>query len=213
MKDVLAILKEAGAILEGHFIGTSGRHLAVYVNKDVILPKTEIVSKIGEMFAELNKDKNIDVVAAPAVAAIPFSQWTAHHLSQKTGRDVLALFTEKTPDNGQEFTAKRGYGDLVKGKRVLVVEDVVTTGGSVKKTVDAVVKAGGGVVQVSLMVNRDPKNVTPEFIGFPLNELGILNAESWDEDKVPDWLWEIPIDVAIGHGAKYVAEHPDVKHT
>lgn len=208
MNDVVKILKDAGAILEGHFIGTSGRHLALYVNKDVFLPHTAIVSKIGLMFAELNKDKGIDVVAAPAVAAIPLSQWTAHHLSEITGKEVLSLFTEKTPENEQVF--KRGYDKMMSGKRTLVVEDIVTTGGSVKKTVDAVVAAGGDVVQVSLIINRDPVTITSQSMGFPLNALGVIPAESWGEDEVPDWLKKIPINTTVGHGAEYVKKHPNV---
>jgi orotate phosphoribosyltransferase len=205
MDDVVQILKDVGAILEGHFIGTSGRHLSLYVNKDKLLPHTDLVSKVGRMFAELNKDKDIEVVAAPAVAAIPFSQWTAYHLSELTGKKVLSVFTEKTPENDQIF--KRGYDELVKGKRVLVVEDTAATGGSVKKTADAVANAGGNVVQVSLMVNRDPDNITSKTIGYPLNALGIVPAESWGEDEVPEWLTKIPIRTDVGHGAKYLKEH------
>jgi orotate phosphoribosyltransferase len=210
MEDVVKILKDAGAILEGHFIGTSGRHLSLYINKDVILPKVDVVSKLGRMFAEMNKDKNIEIVAAPAVAAIPFSQWTAHHLSELTGKKVLSVFTEKTVEGGQEFTDKRGYASLVKGKRVLVVEDTASTGGSVKKTVEAVRAAGGEVVQVSLMINRDPKTINADSMGFPLNQLGIIPAESWGESEVPEWLLKIPVDPSVGHGAKYLKNHPNV---
>lgn len=211
MRDVVTILKDAGAILEGHFIGTSGRHLSLYINKDVILPKVDLVSKLGRMFAELNKDKNIEVVAAPAVAAIPFSQWTAYHLSKLTGKQVLSVFTEKTAEGGQEFTDKRGYASLIKGKRVLVVEDTASTGGSVKKTVDAVRAVGGNMVQVSLMINRDTEHINEDSMGFPLNQLGVIPAESWGEDEVPEWLKKIPITTAVGHGAAYAREHPEAK--
>ena len=135
MDDVVQILKDAGAILEGHFIGNSGRHLALYMNKDAFLPRTDIVSQICLMFAELDKDIDVDVVVGPAIGGIPLSIWTAHHLSEITGKRILSIFTEKTPENGQIL--KRGYDQLVKGKRVLAVEDTVTTGGSVKKTTDA----------------------------------------------------------------------------
>jgi orotate phosphoribosyltransferase len=206
MDDVVQILKNAGAILEGHFIGTSGRHLSLYVNKDMVSPHPGAVSKIGRLFAELNKEKEIEAVVSPAVGAIALSQWTAYHLSEMTGKDVLSLFTEKTSENGQEF--KRGYDLMVKGKKTLVVEDTAATGGSVKKTYDAVVAAGGNVVQVSLMVNRDPGRINAETMGFPLNWLGVVPAESWGEDEVPDWLKKIPINTTVGHGAKYLKEHP-----
>lgn len=205
MDDVVQMLKDAGAILEGHFIGNSGRHLAMYMNKDAFMPHTGTVSKIGLMFAELNKDKGIEVVVGPAVGGILLSTWTAHHLSALTGAEVLSIFTEKTEDNGQAL--KRGYDRLVKGRRVLAVEDTVTTGGSVKKTIDAVTAAGGEVVQLSLIVNRDPTSVNAAMLGVPVNALAEIPMESWAEDEVPEWLAKIPINTTVGHGAKYLKEH------
>jgi len=205
MEDVVRLLKEAGAILEGHFVGASGRHLSIYVNKDAWLPQTDLVSKICRMVAELNKDKGIEVVVGPAVGGIPLSQWTAHHLSEITGRTVLSVFTEKTPDNGQAL--KRGYDALVKGKRVLAIEDTVTTGGSVKKTIDAVKKAGGNLVQLTILVNREPANVTTSTFGVPMNALADLPSESFAENEIPEWLKKIPINATLGHGAQYLKEH------
>ena len=208
MEDVLHILKDAGAILEGHFIGTSGRHLSVYVSKDAWLPKTELVSKICRMIAEKNKDLDVDVVVGPAVGGIPLSQWTAHHLSQISGKQVLSVFTEKTEDENQIF--KRGYDALVKGKKVLAVEDTLTTGGSVKKTIDAVHMAGGDVVSLTVIINRDPAHITEETFGVPFTALAELPSESYGEDEVPEWLKKIPIETKVGHGAKYLKEHPNV---
>lgn len=206
MDDVVKILKDSGAVLEGHFIGTSGRHLHGYMNKDKFLPHPAIVAKFSRMFAELNKDKGIEIVVSPAVAGIPFSQWTAHFLTEITGKEVLALFTEKTPENGQIF--KRGYDKLVSGKRVLVVEDTVATGGSVKKVVDSVRAAGGDVVQISILVNRDPDTVNEKTFGCPLNALAVIPMPSFAEDEVPDWLKAMPIRTDVGHGAKYLKDHP-----
>lgn len=201
MDDALAILKEAGALLEGHFIGASGRHLSLYMNKDAFLPHTDYVSRICKMLAELNKDIEVDMVVGPAVGGIVLSTWTAQHLSELQGKKVLSIFTEKTPDNGQVL--KRGYDALVKGKRVLAVEDTVTTGDSVKKTIDAVTAAGGNVVQLSLIMNRDPAHINQETFGVPISSLISLPMESWGEDEVPDWLKKIPTNTTVGHGAKY----------
>ncbi|MEK7613793.1 MAG: phosphoribosyltransferase family protein [Patescibacteria group bacterium] len=208
MKDALTLLKEAGAILEGHFVGVSGRHLSVYVNKDAFLPHTAIVSELARMMAESNKQHNIDIVVGPAVGGIPLSTWTAHHLSKLLGREVLSVFTEKTPEGGQMF--KRGYDQLVSGKNVLAVEDTVTTGGSIKSTIEAIQKAGGNVVGLTLIINRDPTRVNTETFGVPMNALAELNAESYGEDEVPEWLKKIPINTTVGHGAKYLKEHPNV---
>ena len=205
MMDVLQILKDAGAILDGHFIGNSGRHLATYVNKDAWLPNTELVSYICRVMAELNKDNDIDVVVAPAVGGVPLSQWTAHHLSEITGKRVLSLFTEKTSENRQVLNRK--YDKLVEGKRVLVVEDTVSTGASVKKTIEAVKAAGGNIIQLTLIVNRDPKNVTEKTFGVPIHALVDLPMASYGEDEVPDWLKAIPINAELGHGKEYLTSH------
>jgi len=210
MKDALTLLKESGAILEGHFVGNSGRHLSVYINKDAFLPDTDIVSALCRMTAEAHKDKDIDIVVGPAVGGIPLSTWTAHHLSELTGRKILSVFTEKGADDAQIF--KRGYDKLVNGKKVLAVEDTVTTGGSVKKTIDTVHAAGGTVVQLGIIINRDPEHVNEETFGVPMSALAEYPSESYAEDEVPDWLWDIPINTTFGHGAKYVESHPDVKH-
>lgn len=206
MDDVVKILKDAGAIIEGHFIGTSGRHMSVYISKDLWFPHTETVSKVCSMLAELNKDKNIDVVVGPALGGIVLSTWTAYYLSKITGKEVLSLFTEKTPENGQIF--KRGYDKIVKGKRVLLVEDTVATGSSIRKVVDAIREAGGDLVQISLVINRVSKNVNPETFGVPLNALGEVPAETYGEDEVPDWLKKVSINTQFGHGEKYLKEHP-----
>lgn len=205
MDDVMQILKNSGAIIEGHFIGASGRHLPVYINKDAWLLHTQLVSEICKRLAEINKDKEIDVVVGPAVGGVVLSQWTAYHLSEITGKEVLSVFTEKTPEGGQIL--KRNYDKIVAGKRILAVEDTVTTGGSVKKTIDAIVQAGGNIVQLSLIVNRNPKLVTKETFGMPVNSLAEIDMESYEENEVPEWLKKIPINVQFGHGAKYLKEH------
>jgi len=203
MKNIIAILKSTGAIIENsHLVGTSGRHMPSYINKDALLPYTKYVSEIGKLFALKFKNKNIEVVVSPAVAGIPFSQWTAYHLSKISNREILSAFTEKTPENEQVF--KRGYDALVRGKRVLVVEDSTTTGSSVKKVIDSVKKAGGKIVAVSVMINRDPKLVNSKTIGAPFFSLEIFKIPSYDEKKCPLCKAGIPINTKFGHGKKFL---------
>jgi orotate phosphoribosyltransferase len=201
--DVVAILKKVGAVItDSHIVYTSGKHGSVYINKDALYPHTKLTSKVGKMFAEKYKSKDIDVVAAPALGGIILSQWTAYHLSKSKKEDILGLYTEKTPDKNQIFT--RGYDKLVKNKKVLVIEDLTTTGGSVRKVVDSVIAAGGKVVGVCVMVNRDPKKVTSEVVGAPFSALGVLKAEAWDEADCKLCKQNIPINTDVGHGRKYL---------
>lgn len=207
MDHTLKILKETGALLEGHFIGVSGRHLSKYMNKDALLPHTDCVSQICKMLAELNKNTEVDLVVGPAIGGIVISTWTAWHLSELQGKEVLSIFTEKTADGGQVL--KRGYDALVRGRLVLAVEDTVTTGGSVKKAIEAVTDSGGRVVQLSLILNRDPKRINQETFGVPVNALVSLPMESWDEEEVPDWLRAVPVSTEYGHGSEYLDGRKD----
>ena len=125
---IIDILKNVGAVLtDDHFVYTSGKHGSVYINKDALYPHTTETSQVGLIFAQKFKDRDIDVVAAPALGGIILSQWAAYHLSRLKGKEVLGVYTEKTPEKNQVFT--RGYDRLVKGKNVLVIEDLTTTGG------------------------------------------------------------------------------------
>lgn len=203
MKDeVIQLLKKTNAIFtDSHFVGTSGRHMSLYVNKDALYPHTKETSRMGELFAEKNKDLDIDVVVAPALGGIILSTWTAYHLSNLKKREILGVYTEKTPDKNQIFT--RGYDALVKGKNVLVIEDNVTTGGSVKKVVNSVREAGGNVVAVCVMFNRN-LNITSETIEAPFSSLAVIEAESWEEKDCPLCKQNVPIDTRVGHGKKYL---------
>lgn len=209
-KTVLDILKKVGAILtDDHFVYTSGRHGSVYINKDFLYPHTKETAMVGKMFAEKMKNKSIDIVAAPAVGGTILCTWTAYYLSKLKKREILSVYTEK--DKGTTASAaeseqifRRGYDTFIKGKKVLVLEDLTTTGISVKKTTEAVRKAGGKVVAVCVMVNRDPKNVNAKLLGAPFYSLGEFPAVSYPADTCPLCEKGIPVNSKIGHGKKYL---------
>ncbi|MBI4086206.1 MAG: orotate phosphoribosyltransferase [Candidatus Liptonbacteria bacterium] len=205
-KEIINILERTGALITGsHFVLVSGKHTDAYVNKDKLYPHTGEVSLVGRMIAEKHKDVDIDVVVGPALGGIILSQWTAHHLSKLTGKNILAVYTEKTPDNNQIFT--RGYDALIPGKNILVVEDTTTTGMSAKKSLMSVKNAGGNVVAVSVIVNRNPKEVNSEFMGAPFNALVELKMETYEETDCPLCKNNIPINMTVGHGKKFMEKH------
>jgi len=200
--DIISILKKVGAILENdHFVGTSGLHFDTYINKDFLYPHTKEVSEVGKIFAEKYKDQNIEVVVGPALGGIILSQWTAHHLSEMTEKEVLGIYTEKSVDGGQVFT--RGYDKFVSGKRVLIVEDIVTTGGSLLKTAQAVKDAGGEVVSVCAMVNKN-KEIESEKIGVPFEFLSSLYIDTYEATLCPLCKNGVPINTTVGHGKKFL---------
>jgi orotate phosphoribosyltransferase len=201
--EVVDILKKTGAVVsDSHFVYTSGKHAKLYVNKDYIFPHIKYISRIGEIIAEKYKDSPIDVVAGPSMGGIILSQWTAYHLGRLKGKEVLSVYTEKQPDKDQIFT--RGYGQFVKGKNVLVVEDIVTTGGSLKKVINSVQKEGGKVLAACAIVNKDPVHINPSFIGAPFEYLTIVDLDIYEEKDCPLCKANVPINTALGHGKKYL---------
>mgnify|MGYP003424440928 FL=1 len=99
---------------------------------------------------------------------------------------------------------KRGYDKAIAGKKVLAIEDVVTTGGSVRKSIEKAQQAGATVVQASVMMNKDPEKVTEEAIGVPFNALATMTVASYAEEACPLCASGVPVDTTVGHGKKFL---------
>jgi orotate phosphoribosyltransferase len=210
--EVIEILKKTKAIYtDSHFVGTSGRHMSAYINKDALYPHSYDVSRIAELFAEKHKDEEIDVVLGPAIGGAILGTWTAFHLSKLKNKEILSVYTEKdkgtsasNAESNQIF--KRGYDKLVEGKSVLIVEDLTTTGGSVKKAANAVKDARGTVAAICVMVNRDSKLVTSESVGAPFSSLAVYEFPSYTEEECPLCKDGVPVNTTVGHGKKFLEE-------
>lgn len=141
---LLAVFKKTGALLDGHFQLTSGLHSSSYLQCARVLQYPEHAATIGRALAREFAAERIDVVVAPAIGGII----VAHDTARAVG--CRALFTER--ESGV-MMLRRGF-ELNPGERVLVVEDVVTTGGSTRETIDAVTAAGGNVIGAGSIVDR-----------------------------------------------------------
>jgi orotate phosphoribosyltransferase len=202
-QEILDMLQEVGAFRTGHFVYTSGRHGDAYILKDAMYAYPRQTSEVCKTMAEHFKDTGIEAVIGPAVGAAILSQWTAYHLSEFSGKDVYAVYADKDGEGG--FVIKRGYDKLIAGKRVLVVEDLTTTGGSIKKVVDATRAAGAEVAGVVVLCNRG--DVTKEMVGAPKEFISLvrLELESWEEDACELCEKNIPVSTDIGHGKEFLA--------
>lgn len=213
--DVRKKLEELRCIRKGHFVGVSTKHLAGYVNNDLLMPHAAVVGQLTQQFAEAFKDDDIETVAAPAVGAIPLSHWTAHHLMKLTGKDVLGVWADKVSGTTErEFIFEReSFADAVKGKRVLLVEDIINQMASIKAMIKTVTEAGGIIVGVaSLEANR---GVSAEAMGVPkFITLCNIEYDVWTAEDCPVnglCAQGVPIAEDIGHGDKYKKAHPDYK--
>ncbi len=202
--DILEIYQKSGGFRAGHFVFVSGLHADTYINKNAVYPYTKEVSKICHGIAEQFVGKNVGVVVGPATGGIILSQWVAYHLSELEGRDIPSVYADK---DGEDFVIKRGYEDIVKGKKALVVEDLVTTGGSLKKVVEETRRVGGDVIAAVVVVNRG--NVKKEDVGNPPEFVSLLTVhmEQWPENECDLCKRGIPINTEVGHGKHYIASH------
>ncbi len=145
--DAMTLLEEAGAVLTGHFQYASGRHGDTYIEKFRLLEKPHVTEALCRQMADHFRPLRPDLVVGPTTGGILLAHETAKHL----GESINAYFAERS-DGGGRYLG-RGFA-IDTGQTVLVVDDVLTTGGSVRDTLDAVVEAGGRPIGVGLVVDR-----------------------------------------------------------
>ncbi len=168
---ILEIFKEADVLKEGHFLLTSGRHSDKYLQCACLFRNTKYAEPLCAELAENFKNENIDVVIGPAMGAIQMAYEVSRHL------DCQNFFAER-----EDGVMKLRRGFDVNGMRVLVVEDVVTTGGSVKEVIEAVKRDGGTVCGVGLIVDRTGGKCD---FGVPVKSIIAMEVESWEADECP----------------------------
>lgn len=169
---VIKLFKEAGALLEGHFVYASGRHGRHFFQAARVLQYTRITEELCKALAEKFAAEKVDLVIGPATGGIVLAYETARHL------DCRAAFTEKE-DGGARMALKRGFR-LTPGARVIVVEDVITTGGSVKKSIDHLRGRGADVVGVGVLIDRSGGEAQFDCRFEPLAK---FTLESWAPDS------------------------------
>jgi orotate phosphoribosyltransferase len=209
--DAEAILRESGALIEDdHFVYISGQHGSGWIDKDAVYPHTERTSALAALIAARVAGDRIEVVCGPATGGLIIAQWVAHHLG------VLAVFGEHgeiaegehDPAGKRPFVIRRGYDRLVAKRRVLVVDDVVNTGFSIRGTIEAV-RAHSGIVTVAASVcNRGA--LTPAQIDVErLIELTDIRLDSWPREQCPLCREGKPVNTAYAHGGDFVAAGGD----
>lgn len=180
--DLGRVLESCGAILQGHFLLTSGRHSALYVEKFRILEQPEVLSAVVvEIVAWVRRQGlSVDLVVGPTTGGIIIAFEVARQLG------VPALYVES---EGGEKKLRRG-ATLPPGAKALVVDDVLTTGRSVFEVLDVVRGHQGVPVGVAVLIDRSE---APIDFGAPCFGAHRVEAESFAPDAVPDWLARIPI--------------------
>lgn len=181
-EEVLAEFRAAGALLEGHFILSSGRHSANYLQCARVLMNAERAGKLARALVqtlprELRQD--IDIVVSPAMGGLIIGHEVGRAL------DVDAIFLERPEGT---FELRRGFA-LKEGQKVLMVEDVVTTGLSSRQAMEAVRAAGAVVIAEAALVDRSAGEAE---LGVPFYPLVSINFPVYDADALPPELAAVP---------------------
>ena len=180
-EQALDALREVGAVLEGHFQYASGRHGPLYVEKFRLLERPEATAQLCAQIAEHFADHRIELVVGPTTGGILLAHETARALG------TPMFFAERGERGGRVF--ERGF-TFQPGQRTLIVDDVLTTGGSVHDTIDAVREAGGEPVGVGVVVDRT--NGATEF-GLPFFACIALEVPSHPPTECPLCTSNIPL--------------------
>lgn len=211
--DVKAELEKIGCIYSGHFVGVSTKHLSGYCNIDPLLPHVTLVRKLIKQLVESFKDDGVETVASPAVGAIPFSHWGAHFLMETNSKEIAGVWADKVSGaKEREFIFEReGFAAAIKGKKVLILEDMINQMASIKAMIKTVREAGGEIVGVgSIAANR---GVSAEAMDVPkFVKLSSVEYDAWDADDCPvNGLCAKgePIVTDIGHGDDFQKQNPD----
>ena len=191
-KEVLDIYRSVGALLEGHFILSSGLHSKIYLQSALIFSRTEIAKEVCKKLADLIKKRidisEIDIIVSLAMGGIILGYEISRQL-------VLPnIFLERV---NNVFDIRRGF-NIKKGSKVLVVEDVITTGKSSLECFECVNSKGGEVVAEAALINRGGEDVE---LGVPLISLANINIPNYHPDKLPEDLKNI---IAVKPGSRRI---------
>jgi orotate phosphoribosyltransferase len=178
-EDAMTLLRESGAILEGHFLLTSGRHSGVYVEKFRLLERPDLTSRFAEPIAEHFREAKVDLVVGPLTGGV----LVAHEVAKYLGKPIA--FPERS---GEQMDWRRGF-KLTSGQRVLIVEDVITTGRTILEVIEAVKRMGAEVAGVGCLIYRGKIDLEPQPFAVVR-----MNLESYTEDDCPLCQKGIPLE-------------------
>ena len=183
LDEVMEEFRAVGALREGHFVLSSGLHSPVFLQKNLVFAHPERCERLCKALAERVTAEigPVDIVVSPAVGGIIPGYETARQLG------VPALYVERVEGS---FALRRGFR-LEPGHRVLMVEDIVTTGLSSRECITAIREAGGNVVAAACVVDRSGGKVD---VGVPLVALARMSVPAYPADQLPPELAAIPIE-------------------
>ncbi len=219
---LMQVLEEVGAVItDSHLVFNSGRHGTAFVNWVDVLNDAKAARATSRALAEMLVDLDFEVIAGPTHTGDKLAFSLADALLD-LGREVVPVYvqeiTEKrtvTIDGKQKVvrivlegrTFPRGQARKIKGRQVLVIDDVLTTGGTIRETLAAVREASGIPIAVAVACNRS--EFSEEFDGLFLLELLNVPMVQWEEEDCQACIAKVPMNTKVGHGKDWLEAHPN----
>jgi orotate phosphoribosyltransferase len=209
-QEILDHLAQEGAVLTGsHFIYTSGAHGTAYINMRAVAHQAWWLSMVSNEMAARIANSNVDLVLGPETLGRTLAQYTALGVG---GEGIWCDIVEDGDRKYASFSPKLGFDRLVEGKRIAIVDDLLTTGSSIKMTADLVIASGGTPVIAVAVVRRTP-DVTAENCGVPqlkvLADVPGFSIFSPEECEAHGPCSEhVPVVLRPGHGHAWIKDHP-----
>lgn len=166
-ENIIETFKRTGALLEGHFVLSSGLHSSVYLQCAIALQSPAIAGEFGAAIADEFRDRDIETVASPAIGGLV--------IGYEVGRQLGVRFIWTEREQGT-MTLRRGF-TVKEGERVLVVEDVITTGGSTRDTISALAAGGANVMGAASIIDRSGGSADVGVSRFSLATLNVPVVE------------------------------------
>lgn len=209
---VIELFERHRAIVRGtHAVYASGDHGNVYFRKERVLAHPREAKMLYWRLMERACHLKPRAVVGPAVWGAMVAQGVAACLADRCWADVLAIPADRTPNGrgGVAFSVRRDSNAFIAGQPVLVVDDVLSTGGSVRGVTEAVRNQGGSVVGIAVLVSRGGVSASQVGDVPELISLASISCESWDERDCPLCRDGVPVDTTLGHGAEFVARREE----
>lgn len=229
--EIRELFERDGAVVRGgHFVYASGKHGSVYVNKDILLSDPlraqMLADELGRKILAHAAFRDVDVVVGPAMSGIKMSHLvghclSAHYASENAATDagsfrVLAVYAEKhvvEHDDGtkeERFALRRGFDDVVAGRKVLIAEDIVNEATTARRVIEAVIASGGVVAGVVALWNRGsqreialPVPGSARVARIPIVALVEERLEAWGEDECALCARKVPFN-SLGHAKAFL---------
>lgn len=204
-EEILAYLEKNNALLTNrHFVYTSGKHGNAYVNMKAVVHDARWMQEVGKVLAESVKHMKPDVIVGPETTGRNLGAFVAAELN------IPGVWCDVN-DDGAEFSPKLDFGRLISGKRIVIVDDVLNVGSSIRKVVKAVEEKGGEVIGAAVIVRRMPE-VKAENLNIPelvtLAEI-VGGFQVFPPEDCEPCANKVSMTLRPGHGHEWIKEHPD----